>query len=329
MLKYDDFRLPDDELAPIRHDIYHSTGPGYVVLKNYISQQFVDHIRALWPNLPEEHMHQKFKSWNSIYYGHPNFERRSPGLDFFQNFFWNTPVCEITHAVALSIIILRNRLEGKAPTMHLAGELDQAAAYRVIFTKNQNISNPWHTDWEEEDSFDLSRIQATLFFSTYGVDYSGQAFLFRRNDGALVSMGRDVGVSAGDLVLWRYRNEHTVLEVESRPDQLGLGRMLFSPELLYRTPKDKANTSGKLGEAPFKHSAARKMTPKERAELMRANMFGVDLGTQEKPAVPKSPAAPAKPVAAPAPMAQSAAASTRPKPNIVRRVARKVKRAFA
>jgi hypothetical protein len=331
MLKYDDFWLPDEKLAPIRHDIYHSTGPGYVVLKNYISKQFTDHMRAVWPNLPEEHMHQKFKTWNSLYYGMPNFERRSPGLDFFQNFFWNAPVCEITHAVALSIIILRNRIEGKPPTLHLAGELDQAAGYRMIFTKNQNISNPWHSDWEEEDTFDLSRIQATLFLSSYGEDYTGQAFVFRLNDGRLISMGRDAGIGAGDLILWRYRNEHTVLEVESQGDQIGFARMLFPPELLYRTPKDRPVTNGRIGDAPFRNSAVRRMTPKERADLIRTHMFGVELGTPEKPGAPKPLAGPAPaPAAAPAPSAAvPSIAAARPKPSIARRIVRKVKRAFA
>ena len=320
MLKYDDFWLPDDKIAPIRNAIYHSTGPGYIVLKNYIPEMLVEHIRALWPNLPPEHMHQKFRGWSALYVGMPNFENRTPGVDYFQNFFWNPPVCDITHAIALSIIVLRNRVEGKPPTLHLAGEKDQAAGYRVIFTKNQDVSNPWHSDWEEENSFDLGRVQATVFLSDHGKDYTGQAFVFRRNDGQLVSMGKDAGVGAGDLILWRYKNEHAVLDVSSQEGQLGFARLLFPPELLYRTPKEKPNRTGKMGEAPFKHSATRKMSGKERADLLRgaAHLFGVELNSAAGKARPPA-AASAQGTAAPA------AAS---RPTLLHRAVRKMKQAL-
>jgi len=46
-------------------------------------------------------------------------------------------------------------------------------------------------------------------------------------------LGRDLRLKAGDLVFWRYSNQHAVLDVEADPEQLGFLRILFVPEILY------------------------------------------------------------------------------------------------
>ena len=54
--------------------------------------------------------------------------------------------------------------------------------YRVVQTRNQDISNPWHSDWNKPPEIDLSRVQAVLFLSEEGKDYSGSGFTFVTNN---------------------------------------------------------------------------------------------------------------------------------------------------
>ena len=49
-------------------------------------------------------------------------------------------------------------------------------------TRNQDISNPWHSDWNKPPEIDLSRVQAVLFLSEEGKDYSGSGFTFVTNN---------------------------------------------------------------------------------------------------------------------------------------------------
>ena len=57
-------------------------------------------------------------------------------------------------------------------------------------------------------------------------------------------------IKAGDLVLWRYNNQHAVMNISSKAGQLGFLRVLHPPELLdgIEAPKNDANKSG--GGAP-------------------------------------------------------------------------------
>jgi len=123
LFQYDHFGSSEEKLKKVRNDIFHTDGPGYYVCRNYLTSEFITHMQELWSELPKYFWHEKFISWEHLYSGCPNFENNfKNGSRFFVNFFWNPPVCDPTHAVSLSIAILRNRIEQKAPTADLFGE---------------------------------------------------------------------------------------------------------------------------------------------------------------------------------------------------------------
>ena len=101
----------------------------------------------------------------------------------------------------------------------------------MISRTGDRIVSP-HRDWIGDD-FDPRRTQVTLFLSKRGVDYSGDGFVFQTNRGARIVFDRDVVVNPGDLVIWRHNNEHAVLNVTSRPGQVGFVRILLPPEKVY------------------------------------------------------------------------------------------------
>jgi hypothetical protein len=106
----------------------------------------------------------------------------------------------------------------------------------VVLTRNAATWIAPHRDYAdferrfEKNRFDRSRLQATLFLSEKGVDYSGIGFVFEQNDGQKVVFGTDVPIVPGDLVIWRYNNLHEVAEVTTASDQFGFMRILYPPE---------------------------------------------------------------------------------------------------
>ena len=73
---------------------------------------------------------------------------------------------------------------------------------------------------------------ALPILSEYNRDYTGSGFYLKNNQGSDVYFGKDIQVSPGDLVLWKYNNEHGVENVHSDPNQIGFMRMLFPLEVL-------------------------------------------------------------------------------------------------
>lgn len=230
---YAHFGVSEEQLREVRHAVYHSSGPGYFILRNYIDSNFVQHIREVWTSLPEYYNHEQFTAWRDCKQHMANFEQGgNPALRLWCNFFWNPPVCDVTHAVCLAIAILRNRIEGRAPVADISGENKLAVSYVVIQTRNMELSNPWHRDWTGDNTFQPERLQATLALSNQGEDFDGPGAMFECNDGARISLFQDAGLRAGDLVFWRYSNQHAVFPVSSREDQIGCLRIIFPPQIL-------------------------------------------------------------------------------------------------
>jgi hypothetical protein len=250
----DGLSLGEAELAVYRRALYHSTGPGYIVIRNFLSADAVAHIRALWSGVDPARTHHNFvdKSW--IYRYCPNYASVDDhGNRTFYNFFWNTPLDEVTFTASLYIQILRNRIAGRAPFTEVFGTGIKAATYRVVHSRNASTWIAPHRDYFDEKNkqdkvcYDLTRLQATLFLAEKRVDYSGTGFKFERNDGSHVVFGDEEPVRGGDLAIWRYNNLHSVENVRSEPWQIGFLRIIFPFEAVNEVaPVNKVRTSRSL-----------------------------------------------------------------------------------
>jgi hypothetical protein len=235
--------IPEDELHPARMELYHSSGPGYAIFPGFLSPDQVAHMRRLWSTVDPTTTHALFPGKKFIYAGCPNYYLlEADGSRTFYNCLWNAPTDEVTHAACLQAHTLRNRLSGRlhcAETMPFAGK---SLVYRVILSKNYKLWVAPHRDYMdhqrrfEKNRYDFSRLQATLFLSTKGVDYGGVGFKFRRNDGQEIVFGDDVDVAPGDLVIWRYNNEHSVTDIRTSEGQFGFMRILHPPENIEPPP---------------------------------------------------------------------------------------------
>jgi hypothetical protein len=236
-----DFRtlgIPEDELAPARLAIYHSKGPGYFVFRNFLSSGLAKHIKRFWQDLEQSSVHEVFPGMTHIAEGCPNFYYGEQGGNRgYFNFFWNHPADEATYAAAMQVQWLRNRVMGRTPFEEIFPLYGRATCYRVVITQNgDNVVAP-HRDWTDEYFVrEPARLQATLFLGVPGNDYVGEGFIFETNQGEKIVFGRDVGIESGDLVLWRYSNEHAVANIRSQPSQAGFMRILFEPDEIFKKP---------------------------------------------------------------------------------------------
>ena len=53
-ISFENFSISEDVLWKIRKDIYHSEGTGFIVLRNFISDDLVSHLRLFGANLPSQ-----------------------------------------------------------------------------------------------------------------------------------------------------------------------------------------------------------------------------------------------------------------------------------
>lgn len=233
-----DFRslaIPEEELKPIRRNVYHSSGLGYHVFHNFLDPQIAAHMRRFWSELGVAHVHQQLQNsdFKLLANGCPDYYYGEQSGDFrgFINFFWNHPADEVSYAVAMQVQWLRNRVMGRPPQADIFPLNGRAVSYRTaISLRGQVVTRP-HRDFDGDDWIrDPSRLQATLFLSTPGVDYSGDGFILETNQGGQVRFGHEVPIACGDLVLWRYCNQHSVQNIESVGAQCGFIRMLFPIE---------------------------------------------------------------------------------------------------
>jgi hypothetical protein len=227
--------IPEEALQPIRRDLYHSGGLGYHVFRNFLDPQIAAHMQRFWSELeltrvhrrlPDEGVKMLSNGCPDYYYGDQQGDHRG-----YLNFFWNHPADEVSYAVAMQVQWLRNRVMGRAPQEDIFPLRGRTVSYRtVISMRGETVTRP-HRDFDGDEWIrEPWRLQTTLFLSTPGVDYSGDGFILETNRGGHVRFGHDVPIANGDLVLWRYCNEHSVLNVQSSDEQCGFIRMLFPVE---------------------------------------------------------------------------------------------------
>ena len=244
-MKYNDLIPSMDELMEIRNELYHSAGKGYYVIRGFLDSSFSDHIIKFWNDelplskLTHERIDKMDKS-KMFYSGCPNYVYTNPyGVTYF-NWLWNEPYDEVTYAAAWKISELRNLVMSKNFFLRFfPGKEGRTVGFRVIQTTSGENIVPSHKDWIGETFFDPSALQATLILSEHGKDYTGDGMLFTTNQGEQVVLNKDLDLKPGDLVLWRYINEHAVQNIQTTSEQMGFLRIIFPPENLYETPVEK------------------------------------------------------------------------------------------
>lgn len=225
--------IPEGILHEARMKLYHSSGDGYYVLRNFAAPDAVAHMRELWTTVDPAKTHKPWEGNHCVYPGCPDYYViYEDGGRVFYNFLFDEPVDEVTREISVAVHMLRNRLSGRNAFADLSGP-HSAVSYRVTHNINYQKWSPMHSDFldyekrYEKGQYDPSRLQATLFLSEKGVDYAGDGFKFTTNQGKLICFGTDVDIKPGDLVIWRYANVHGIENVKTPDGQFGFLRIIY------------------------------------------------------------------------------------------------------
>src|SRR6185436_13332477 len=107
-------RIPEDMLAPIRKRLYHSSGDGYYVFRNFVPPAVVAHMRTIWSSIDPRLTHRPWEGNHLVYAGCPDyFDQGADGSRLFYNFLFSHPVDEATREISVAVHMLRNRLSGR------------------------------------------------------------------------------------------------------------------------------------------------------------------------------------------------------------------------
>ncbi len=238
------FTFPEEALREVRRDIYHSTGPGYHLFRGFLDPVQAGHVRRFWTR--EANLKGDFalyRNQDSFTIGQGPWSSHFKGKDCYFFALWNAPPDEVTHAAAVAVTQLRNQVEQQPIYRDLVPGGRFMTAYMVVISHEaEEIEVKWHRDTFDEGRNQgaevETRLQATLFLSEYGRDYSGDGLLFEDNQGRTLRLGETLHSRCGDLLLWRYSNRHAVGPVAPLPGGIGFVRVLFPlfPVSMPRTP---------------------------------------------------------------------------------------------
>ncbi len=250
--------VPEVKLAEVRRNLYHSSGAGYQIFEGFLSPPLASHMGRFWSELDPSRLHQPYRGVQGMTRGCANFSyAAADGSRAYFNFFWNHPADEATFAASMQLQWLRNRVMGKAPFEEIYPLYGRSASYRVVITVGGDTIIAPHADWTGADYIrEPARLQATLYLSTPGIDYEGDGFIFRTNQGDDVVFGRDVPVRKGDLVFWRYCNEHSVANVHTPPGRPGFIRILYPPEAILDPMPDVRKAFWQIGVTDIRDRVA-------------------------------------------------------------------------
>lgn len=234
--------LTDEEILSIRKELYHSEGAGYFIFKGFLSHHEIEHMRHVWTEYDWRLTHRKFL-------GKANLTLQSPEqyywdekrrTESYWNFYWNTPKrCTYTQETCASIHVLRNLISGRAPFYEFAVSRisghDFVAAYRIVNTLETDTYMEEHVDWGPQDDikdkrYQPARLQCSLFLAEHGTDYIGDGFYLTNKKGEKLYIGKDIGIKAGDLVLWPFNSPHGVGSVKALTKKIGMLRIMFPSE---------------------------------------------------------------------------------------------------
>jgi hypothetical protein len=224
--------IGDDEIGEARRNIFEDSRPGYHLFRGFLDPATAATIATVWARPDTLARTPRYYGRYALYEGCPNYVDRSlKGTVSAFNFFWNPPIDEATYSIAYQIQTMRNRVEGQPVYREFSPWSNhRAASFRVVRDRHGANLVPSHRDFLAKEDVDTQRTQVTLFLSEKGRDYEGTGFMFSTNQGRRISLGTDVVVAPGDLMIWRYNNEHQVDEVRSSDSDFGFMRLIFPPE---------------------------------------------------------------------------------------------------
>lgn len=204
----------------------------FIRIPNFVSEQFIEMIQQRWRTMSA----QGFAPFIS----NANIQRTSPNYHLYVDnqfhgyylFPWNAPVDEYTHHICLAVHQLRNKIEGHTDFHHIFPYENRFVQFRVLRSLNGGMHVAQHADFIaspppkalSKHVFDPNRIQATLLLSQKHIDYTGEGFVFIVGEHVIDPCA---DAKSGDLLLWRYTEQHAVREVYSHPSQLGFLRIIF------------------------------------------------------------------------------------------------------
>lgn len=251
---YRKFAFTEEELAPVRRTLYSPRGPGYVMVREFLPEPIAAHLQAFWTRGEPRYWNEFEQLRNRDCYevGQGPFASHFEGKDAYLYALWNPAPDEVTLAVALSVIQLRNQIEQQPLFRDLLPTGPMMSFYMVaVSTRADDADVKWHTDeFPHNPRFPYveMRLQATLFLSDFGRDYAGDGMIMEDNAGNEVRVSEGLSPKAGDLLLWRYANRHCVGSIDTPDGGCGFVRVLFPLEAV-RLPAPAAEPEpGQSGE---------------------------------------------------------------------------------
>jgi len=216
-LKY--FGLMEDNSKKYATELFGEKN--YVILKQFISAAAMQSLRSFWlkdgldfyfaDKIANKNVSQKSPPY--MYYG------KSVADKSYCVGVWNTPIDELSHEIMYQVAFVRNLLNGQPLYSSVGWNCEWLQQYRVCRTVSGGEAVKKHADFMEEyradptgrHDFSPSRLQATLFLSQAGEDYESGGFYFDLNGQEVFA--DQLGVLAGDLLIWRYNVKHGVKDV--------------------------------------------------------------------------------------------------------------------
>jgi len=235
MYNFQEHLYQSEKIREIRTAVYQSAG--YFVIKDFLPRPLVNSLRQRWLNGEVDYYFDSFYKNTQVNFDTPNYliKGASDGDRSYCINIWNPAPDSQLQDIAIEANKIRNIVEGRPRYFATRTCDDLVLQYRLSRTVSSGFAVKKHADFFEEfrpdpagdHSFDPKRCQLTLFLSDYGQDYSQGGFHFHNNAGEEVLFGRDVPVAAGDLVIWKYSNIHSVREVKALDQLTGFSRIIF------------------------------------------------------------------------------------------------------
>ena len=209
-ISFENFSISEDVLWKIRKDIYHSEGTGFIVLRNFISDDLVSHLRLFWSEFAKpDKTHRPLSAKSDFYNGCGCYFADTKFQKTYFNPLWSNTFEPVSNEVSFVIAIIRAKIEGKAianDCMPIEGR--RCVVPRVVQTFTCDNPLVAHSDYgiseKDANNIDLARIQGTLFLSEFDLDYKGSGFLFTKNNGETIALETELDLKPGDLVCLRY-----------------------------------------------------------------------------------------------------------------------------
>ena len=243
LLDFNALGISDPDLKPMRQALYRSDGPGYVLIKQFLSPELAEHVAGYWLDTPPASNLFDTTMTSAKVVGQKSYIFEGNHRTCYHNYLWNRPMDEVSHSTCFLVTMLRNQLEQQPLHRFLLPGSSRMASYRVLCTDHvDGVEVEEHTDDWLDNSGKMSDrsmkylLQATLFLTEYGKDYDGDGFKFYSNTGERLSFGPDINVGPGDLLLWRYSNRHGVDANRKRKNGRGFARIVFPYEEVSATP---------------------------------------------------------------------------------------------